>query len=155
VERVLELSILSFKAVAAGKTVVAMPPAYTSHACSGCGVLVATGVSVRWHVCPDGGTSLHRDHNAAKNIERLGQRLGGAVAVAAPEHRASATASAPAECQCLEVRIFDYLSSTDAWLQQYLLSCKYAIILAVSSVFYEVDVPRQGKGGTREIAVWA
>jgi putative transposase len=74
------LSILSFKAVEAGKTVVAVPPAYTSQACSGCGVLVAKGLSVRWHICPDCGASLHRDHNAAKNIERLGQRLRGEVA---------------------------------------------------------------------------
>lgn len=34
----------------------------------------------RWHSCPDCGTSLHRDHNAAKNIERLGQSLRGEVA---------------------------------------------------------------------------
>jgi putative transposase len=66
-------SILSFKAVEAGKTVVAVPPAFTSQACSGCGVLVLKGLSVRWHSCPDCGTSLHRDHNAARNILRLGQ----------------------------------------------------------------------------------
>jgi putative transposase len=41
------LSILSCKAVEAGKTVVAVPPAYTSQACSGCGVLVHKGLSVR------------------------------------------------------------------------------------------------------------
>ena len=74
------LSILSFKAAEAGKTVVAVPPAYTSQSCSGCGVLVAKGLSVRWHLCPDCGTSLHRDHNAAKNIERAGLALRGAVA---------------------------------------------------------------------------
>jgi putative transposase len=67
------LSILSFKAGEAGKIVVAVPPAYTSQACSGCGVLVHKGLSVRWHTCPDCGTSLHRDHNAALNILRLGQ----------------------------------------------------------------------------------
>ena len=53
---------------------------YTSQMCSGCGVLVAKGLSVRWHACPECGTSLHRDHNAAKNIERLGQSRRGAVA---------------------------------------------------------------------------
>jgi putative transposase len=73
------LSILSFKAACAGRSVVAVPPAYTSQTCSGCGV-VKKGLSVRWHTCPDCGTSLHRDHNAALNIERLGQRLRGAVA---------------------------------------------------------------------------
>jgi putative transposase len=70
------LSILSCKAEEAGKTVVAVPPAFTSQACSGanCGVLVHKGLSVRWHLCPDCGTSLHRDHNAALNILRLGQQ---------------------------------------------------------------------------------
>ena len=74
------LSILSFKAACAGRSVVAVPPAYTSQTCSGCGVVVAKGLSVRWHSCPDCGTSLHRDHNAAKNIERAGRALRGAVA---------------------------------------------------------------------------
>ncbi|HEX5441937.1 MAG TPA: transposase, partial [Ktedonobacterales bacterium] len=76
------LSILSFKAAYAGRSVVAVPPAYTSQTCSGCGVIVAKGLSVRWHSCPDCGTSLHRDHNAARNIERLGQSLQGGVALA-------------------------------------------------------------------------
>jgi putative transposase len=74
------LSLLSDKAVCAGRSVVAIHPAYTSQRCSGCGVLVAKGLSVRWHSCPDCGTRLHRDHNAAKNIERLGQSLRGEVA---------------------------------------------------------------------------
>jgi len=76
------LTILSFKAACAGRSVVAVPPAYTSQQCSGCGRLVWKGLSVRWHQCPyeDCGTSLHRDHNAAKNIERLGQSRRGAVA---------------------------------------------------------------------------
>jgi len=66
------LGILSFKAAEAGKTVVAVPPAYTAQACAGCGVIVSKGLSVRWHRCPDCGTSLHRDHNAALNILRVG-----------------------------------------------------------------------------------
>lgn len=74
------LSILTFKAACAGKRVFAVNPAYTSQTCSGCGVMVQKGLSVRWHACPDCGTSLHRDHNAAKNIERLGQSLRGEVA---------------------------------------------------------------------------
>jgi putative transposase len=77
------LSILSFKAACAGRRVIAVNPAFTSQTCSGCGVLVYKGLSVRWHACPDCGTSLHRDHNAAKNIERRGQRLRGGVALAA------------------------------------------------------------------------
>src|SRR5258708_29787501 len=67
------IAILTFKAESAGKRVQAVNPAYTSQACSGCGVLVSKGLSVRWHECPDCGTSLHRDHNAALNILRLGQ----------------------------------------------------------------------------------
>jgi putative transposase len=77
------LSILAAKAAYAGRRVVAVPPAYTSQTCSGCGVIVRKGLSVRWHSCPDCGTSLHRDHNAAKNIERLGQSLRGGAAGAA------------------------------------------------------------------------
>jgi putative transposase len=74
------LSILAAKAAYAGRRVVAVPPAYTSQTCSGCSVVVKKGLSVRWHACPECGTSLHRDHNAAKNIERLGQSLQGEVA---------------------------------------------------------------------------
>ena len=74
------LIILTHKAAWAGRRIVAVNPAYTSQTCSGCGVLVSKGLSVRWHACPDCGTSLHRDHNAAKNIERAGQALRGAVA---------------------------------------------------------------------------
>ena len=67
------LSILSFTAAYAGRSVVAVPPAYTSQTCSGCGVIVAKGLSVRWHSCPDCGASLHRDHNAALNILERGR----------------------------------------------------------------------------------
>ncbi|HET8908998.1 MAG TPA: transposase [Ktedonobacterales bacterium] len=76
------LSILSFEAACAGRKVIAVNPAYTSQTCSGCGVIVKKGLTVRWHACPDCGSSLHRDHNAAKNIERAGQahRGGGALA---------------------------------------------------------------------------
>jgi putative transposase len=58
-------AILSCNAADAGKTVVGVPPAFTSQACSGGGVLVQKGLSVRWHLCPQCATSLHRDHNAA------------------------------------------------------------------------------------------
>jgi putative transposase len=74
------LSILNAKAAYAGRRVVGVPPAYTSQICSGCGAGVKKGLSVRWHSCPECGTSLHRDHNAAKNIERAGQVLRGEVA---------------------------------------------------------------------------
>jgi putative transposase len=74
------LTILSYKAAWAGRRVIAVNPAFTSQTCSGCGVVVSKGLSVRWHACPNCGTSLHRDHNAARNIERLGQSRRGAVA---------------------------------------------------------------------------
>jgi putative transposase len=72
------LAILVFKAAYAGKQAVAVPPAYTSQVCSGCGVLVQQGLSVRWHSCPACDTNLHRDHNAARNILRLGKKQSGA-----------------------------------------------------------------------------
>jgi putative transposase len=80
------LTILTDQAACAGRRVVAVNPAAPSQRCSGCGVLVQKGWSVRWHRCPDCGTSLHRDHNAAKKRERLGQSLQGGVALAASEH---------------------------------------------------------------------
>jgi putative transposase len=81
------LIILTYKAACAGRRIVAVDPAYTSQWCSGCGELVYKGLSVRWHRCPVCGASLHRDHNAAKNIERLGQSLQGGVALAASKNR--------------------------------------------------------------------
>ncbi len=72
-------AILTFKAENAGKRAIAVPPAYTSQRCSGCGVLVQKGLSVRWHECPDCGASLHRDHNAALNILWVGQTHQGAA----------------------------------------------------------------------------
>jgi putative transposase len=83
------LTILSDKAACAGREVIAVHPAFTSQICSGCGVIVHKSLSVRWHACPECGTSLHRDVNAAKNRERLGQSLRGGVAVAASENRES------------------------------------------------------------------
>ena len=81
------LSILSFKAACAGRSVAAVNPAFTSQRCSGCGVMVAKGLSVRWHSCPEGGTNLHRDHNAAKNIQWRGQRLRGLAGMPAGMNR--------------------------------------------------------------------
>jgi putative transposase len=79
------LTLLTFKAAGAGKRVAAVEPAYTSQTCSGCGREVWKALSVRWHQCPheDCGVSLHRDHNAAKNILALGQKeeVGGGTAV--------------------------------------------------------------------------
>ena len=71
------LRILRGKAAWAGREVVSVDPAYTSQLRSGCGILVQKGLSVRWHACPECGTSLHRDENAARNIQGRGQRLRG------------------------------------------------------------------------------
>ena len=83
------LIILTYKAACAGRRVIGINPAYTSQRCSGCGVMVQKGLSVRWHACPACGTSLHRGHNAAKNIERAGQALRGGAVLAASENRES------------------------------------------------------------------
>jgi putative transposase len=74
--------ILAAKAADAGRRVVAVPPAYTSQDCSGCGWRVQKSVSMRTHLCPNPecGLVLDRDENAAKNRERAGQALRGAVA---------------------------------------------------------------------------
>jgi putative transposase len=85
------VTILSDTAACSCRAVVAVDPAFTSRRCSGPGggVIVQKGLSVRWHACPECGTSLHRDHNAGRNRERLGQAHRGGVAVAASENRAS------------------------------------------------------------------
>ncbi|HEV8191919.1 MAG TPA: transposase [Ktedonobacterales bacterium] len=69
------LTILASKAAGAGKRMHAVNPAFTSQVCSGpdCGHVVWEGLSVRWHACPECGTNLHRNHNAARNILRQGQ----------------------------------------------------------------------------------
>lgn len=63
--------LLAYKAESAGVQVVTVNPAYTSQACSGCGVIVEKNLSVRVHHCPDCGLTLDRDVNAAVNILRL------------------------------------------------------------------------------------
>jgi putative transposase len=76
-------TILAGKAVYAGRRVVAVPPAFTSQECSGCGERVPKSLSVRTHVCPSCGLVMDRDENAALNILRAGQARQGAVALAA------------------------------------------------------------------------
>jgi putative transposase len=75
-------TILEGKAACARRRVVAVPPAYTSQDCSGCGERVEKSLSVRTHVCPSCGLILDRDENAARNIQWLGQSLQGVPAVA-------------------------------------------------------------------------
>jgi putative transposase len=75
--------ILEGKAAYAGRRVVAVPPAYTSQDCSGCGERVEKSLSVRTHICTSCGLVLDRDENAARNIQWAGQALQGLAAAAA------------------------------------------------------------------------
>ena len=59
------------KAECAGSRMLFVSPKYTSQMCSGCGAIVQKELEERWHHCSCG-CSLDRDHNAAKNILRLG-----------------------------------------------------------------------------------
>jgi putative transposase len=76
-------TILDGKAVYAGRRVIAVPPAYTSQDCSGCGERVEKSLSIRTHVCPSCGLVLDRDENAARNIQAAGQAVQGAATVVA------------------------------------------------------------------------
>jgi putative transposase len=61
-------TLLTNKAVDAGRLVVFVDPAYTSNCCSNCGTLFQDfDLSTRWVECGCG-LSLDRDHNAAINI---------------------------------------------------------------------------------------
>jgi putative transposase len=65
--------VIILKGVASklGKRVVVVPPQYTSQICSECLEIVEKSLSTRTHKCPCGYVA-DRDHNAAKNILRLG-----------------------------------------------------------------------------------
>lgn len=67
---------LEYFAKIMGRIAIAVPPAYTSQVCSGCGVRVKKDLKTRTHVCGCG-TVLDRDHNAALNILRAGLRMVG------------------------------------------------------------------------------
>jgi putative transposase len=81
------LNILTFKAACAGKWVEAVPPAYTSQDCSGCGERIHKSLSLRTHVCTICGLMMDRDENAARNIQWRGQRLRGVLALAGAQNR--------------------------------------------------------------------
>jgi putative transposase len=63
--------LLRYKAEEAGIEVVTVNPRNTSQTCSGCGVIVKKGLSVRVHCCPHCGLELNRDVNAARNVLTL------------------------------------------------------------------------------------
>jgi putative transposase len=72
-------TILEAKAAYAGRRAIAVPPAFTSQDCSGCGTRIPKSLSVRTHVCTTCGLVLDRDENAARNIQWAGQALRGLV----------------------------------------------------------------------------
>jgi putative transposase len=80
-------TLLEAKAACAGRQVVAVPPAYTSQDCSGCGERVKKSLSVRTHSCPFCGLVLDRDENAARNIQWRGQALRGLAELPAGMNR--------------------------------------------------------------------
>src|SRR6266581_2804391 len=77
--------------------VIAVPPQFTSQACSACGTLVKKSLSVRTHICPGCGVVLDRDHNAALNILAKARTLG---------HRETDEQSSNASGQTASTRIF-------------------------------------------------
>jgi len=82
-------TILEAKAACAGRRVVAVPPAYTTQDCSGCGTRIPKSLSVRTHVCTSCGLVLDRDENAARNIQGAGQALRGLAGIPAGMNRES------------------------------------------------------------------
>ena len=65
-------AMLSYKAAWAGRSFIAVNPAYTSQDCSRCGQRQKLPLSDRIYRCPCCGLELDRDHNAALNILALG-----------------------------------------------------------------------------------
>lgn len=63
------LNLLTMKVESAGRLVVAVPAAYTSQKCSGCGDIAKKSLSERTHRCTVCGLVLDRDTNAAVNIK--------------------------------------------------------------------------------------
>jgi putative transposase len=66
---------LEYLARVYGKTVVVVPPEFTTQECSRCGKLVKKTLSQRTHICPKCGLILGRDHNAALVILMRGLAL--------------------------------------------------------------------------------
>ena len=77
------VSMCTYKAENAGRTVLHVNPRYTSQVCSECGTVKKKELSERWHSC-ECGCELDRDHNAALNILRLGRSQRGTPCVEAP-----------------------------------------------------------------------
>ena len=66
-------SVLKSQAARAARQVVEVQPYRTSQNCCGCGEYVPKALSCRTHCCPYCGLTLHRDVNAARNIQKKGR----------------------------------------------------------------------------------
>jgi len=77
------VSMCTYKAACAGRTLIKVDPRFTSQVCSGCGQVRKKDLSERWHSC-DCGTELDRDVNAAINILERGRRQQRVLSVEAP-----------------------------------------------------------------------
>ncbi|MGE5443654.1 MAG: RNA-guided endonuclease InsQ/TnpB family protein [Ignavibacteriales bacterium] len=69
------LQYVSYKAENGGKYGIAVDPKGTSQICSNCGIRVPKKLSDRIHNCHQCHIILDRDHNASRNIYRLGLSL--------------------------------------------------------------------------------
>jgi putative transposase len=76
-------AMLSFKAAWAGRSFIAVNPAYTSQTCSQCGHRQKMPLAERTFACPCCSLVLDRDHNAAKNILAVGLH-GAGLALGSP-----------------------------------------------------------------------
>lgn len=72
-----------------GRITIAVPPQYTSQACSECGCKVVKTLSTRTHRCPECGYTADRDENAARNILTLGINTAGQAGIYAWGDKAS------------------------------------------------------------------
>jgi putative transposase len=67
--------LVAYKAESAGKLLIAVPPAWSSQICSGCGEWVPKELGEREHACKQCGLTVHRDLNAALNCKAWGLQL--------------------------------------------------------------------------------
>ena len=89
-------SMLEYKAAWSGVMLVAVPPAYTSQACSACGHTAAENRKTQAvFECVDCGHSDNADRNAAKNILTKAQLMLGAADAIQP---GGCPASTPGQC---------------------------------------------------------
>ncbi len=88
------IQTLESKAEEAAKRVWKVPAAYTSQECSGCGHRMKKTLAEREHRCSECGLQLHRDHNAALNIQARAVPLGMGTVAPPCEPRISASNAA-------------------------------------------------------------